>query len=107
MMKTLKLSVVLSIGLIVSGSVAADTLVLRDGRTVSGKFIGSTSRSAHLRTSSGIERYPLRDVQTIRLEPRSDAGDRAASKRGRAPGPRALIVGQGQSQSIERQHSSN
>lgn len=92
----------LTVAFLATNAVAADTLIMRDGRELTGQFIGSTAQSVHVRTAKGIERFALRDVHTIRLEPRAATRERKEPAAGDDRAQRAIIVGQGQTQSIER-----
>ncbi|MFT5176253.1 MAG: hypothetical protein ACI8W7_004448 [Gammaproteobacteria bacterium] len=100
-MKPPKFTVALSLCMLMSGSVAADTFVMRDGRSLVGEFLGATARSAHLRTAKGVERIPTDTIEMIRLERRARTTKRDVSSRSNSAVPRALIVGRGRAQSIE------
>ena len=43
----------------------ADTLTLKDGRTVSGTYLGGTSRQVKMEISDRIESYDVSDVARI------------------------------------------
>lgn len=56
----------LSVLIVFAGS--ADTLVLRNGRTVQGAYLGGTSRQVRIAVGDRIESYDVSEVESIRFE---------------------------------------
>jgi hypothetical protein len=52
---------------------SADTLVLHNGSTINGKFIGGDSRSIRFSTGSQVNTYDLVDIDTLRFDNSSAA----------------------------------
>ncbi|MBV9304130.1 MAG: hypothetical protein JOY62_11875 [Acidobacteriaceae bacterium] len=62
------MKIVLLLSLFVGASlVAADTLVLRDGSTVDGSFLGGDNRSIRFAVGDQVKTYSLNDVDSIRF----------------------------------------
>ena len=62
----------------------ADTLTLRNGRTVTGSYLGGSSRQIRMAVGDSIETFAISDVASIRF----DAGETAAEvKPAAAPAP--------------------
>lgn len=78
----------LSAALLAGGFLFADTLTLRDGRTVTGDYLGGDSRQVKMAVGSRVESYPVSDITNINFggETRSySAPAPAASSRTPAP----------------------
>jgi hypothetical protein len=54
--------------LILATGVFADTLYLKDGRTVAGAYLGGTSRQVRMEVSDRIESYDVTDVARIEFQ---------------------------------------
>jgi len=81
---------------------SADTVHLRDGRVVTGEFLGATARTLHMRTRERIRRLELSEVERVELDPRQDE-EPVAARSGPVAGQRVTIVGTGPAQAIERE----
>lgn len=82
----------LALAFVVTAS-AADTLVLRSGKSLEGSFVGASGDIVYLRVEGEIKQHSLGEVSSIRFDK-----DREA-RRGLDPGDRsagrAVIVGAG------------
>ncbi len=76
----------------------ADTLVLRDGRTVSGVLEGAGRQVLQLRVGERLEQFRLAEVESIRFSPRPARPSVPA--RPKEPLTRATIEGSGLAQVI-------
>ncbi len=47
---------------------SADTLFLRDGRTIEGQFLGGTARQIRMAVGDGIQSFDVSDVASLRFE---------------------------------------
>lgn len=88
---------------VVSTNAAADTLMLRDGTTITGRFEGASEQTFHFRAAGEIRHLPVSRVSTLALSPRQRYLPLAPRRRAFAS--RALIVGTGPSQSIKQRRS--
>ena len=80
----------------------ADSIHLRDGRVLTGEFLGATARTLHLRVAERIRRVPIAEVARMDLDPRSEAEPVGAASPSRRD-ERVTIVGTGPAQAIERE----
>lgn len=80
----------------------ADSIHLRDGRVLTGEFLGATARTLHLRVAERIRRVPIAEVARMDLDPRSEAEPVGAASPSRRE-ERVTIVGTGPAQAIERE----
>jgi hypothetical protein len=92
------LAAVLAMGL--ATQAAADSAHMRNGSVVRGNLLGATARTIHMQTRTGLRRLRVGEVSEIKLEPREAA--RAPASADRDGERRAVIVGNGKDQSIER-----
>src|SRR5438874_12453382 len=54
--------------LAVASLLPADTLILRNGSTINGKFVSGDSRSIRFSTGSQVNTYDLADIDNLRFE---------------------------------------
>ncbi len=47
---------------------SADTLTLRDGRTVEGSYLGGSARQVRMAVGDAIQSFDVSDIQSIRFE---------------------------------------
>ena len=68
----------------------ADTLILRNGSTINGKFVSGDSRSIRFSTGSQVNTYDLVDIDNLRIRGRGgSAGERSVAS-SRSPGAAPL-----------------
>lgn len=84
------LSLALAAGLTVA---AADTLLLRNGDSLEGSFVGASGDIIYLRVEGEIRQFSLDDVSSIRFE--KERSTRLGPDSGDRSGWRAVIVGAG------------
>jgi hypothetical protein len=58
----------LILALSLSCTLGADTLALRDGRTIQGTFLGGTSRQIRMEVGDRVETYAVTDVKSLHFE---------------------------------------
>ncbi|MCC6861969.1 MAG: hypothetical protein IT158_25580 [Bryobacterales bacterium] len=63
-----------------SGLLVADTLQLRNGKTVTGTYLGGTSRQVRMEIGDRIETYAVSEVSSIEFQTATAAEPAAASK---------------------------
>jgi hypothetical protein len=51
--------------LVLAGAAAADTLTLKDGRVIRGKYVGGTADAIQLEVNGAVQTYDVRDVQSL------------------------------------------
>ena len=51
---------------------SADTLELRDGRTVKGTYLGGSSRQIRMETGDRVETFSVTDIRALRFEQDGD-----------------------------------
>ncbi|HOK48018.1 MAG TPA: hypothetical protein PLA43_09060 [Bryobacteraceae bacterium] len=75
----------------VAASIAsADTLTLRDGRTIEGSYLGGTARQIRFAVGDAIQIFNVSDVQSIRFE--TEAAPAAAPAPAPAPAAETRIL---------------
>ena len=51
----------------------ADTLTLRNGKTVSGTYLGGTARQIRMEVNSRVESFDVSDIASLRFESEAPA----------------------------------
>ncbi len=88
----MKLRIVLMIAAAISIA-SADTLTLRDGRTVEGSYLGGSARQIRLAVGDAIQSFDVSDIQSIRFEnPSASAAPAAAPVAPAAPAPERRVL---------------
>jgi hypothetical protein len=59
---------ILTMFLLLAGASYADTVTLRDGRTILGSFLGGDARTVRVAVGDRVETYSIGDVTSIRFE---------------------------------------
>jgi len=83
----------LNLFLLVSSFAFADTITLRDGRTVDGSYLGGDARTVRLAVGDRIDTYRVDEISTISFgdsgssAPRTEERSDRAERRERAEGP--------------------
>jgi hypothetical protein len=77
-----------ALGLLFVGVAAADTLELRDGRVVQGRFLGGTQALVRFSVNGGVQTFNVTEVVAITFT--SDYGNSAAPAPAPAPAAQAL-----------------
>lgn len=83
----------LNLFLLVSSFAFADTITLRDGRTVDGSYLGGDARTVRLAVGDRIDTYRVDEISTISFgdsgasAPRTEERTDRAERRERAEGP--------------------
>ena len=54
--------------LAIAALLPADTLILRNGSTINGKFVSGDSRSIRFATGSQVNTYDLADIDNLRFD---------------------------------------
>ena len=62
-------------------SVTADTITLRDGRRVTGSYLGGDARSVRMAVGDRVENYPVADITSIAFDNAAPAAPAAAAPR--------------------------
>ena len=80
-----------ALGLVFAGAAAADTLELKDGRILHGRFLGGTAAILRFEQRGNIETYNVNDIValTFTTEYGNEAAPRPAASRESAPPPAA------------------
>ena len=72
----LKLNYVLYVSLFLAASVAwADSLELKNGSLIKGKFVGGTENEIRFQVESSIQKYNLSDVVSLRFDSETERND--------------------------------
>jgi len=100
-MQSLLTTAALALALAAALPAAADSVHLRDGRVLTGEFLGATARTLHLRTAGQIRRLSLSDVARLELDARPQEGAPAAAAPPPGQDARVVILGTGAAQVIE------
>ena len=86
-MKTLKYAVALgALGLLFAAGAFADTLELKDGRVIEGKYLGGTQVVVRFEVQGDVQVYRLNEISSISFE-RRHRRDRDRDRDGDAGGP--------------------
>ncbi len=75
--KTLVLALILSAALAVSA--AADSLELRDGRVITGKYIRGTPANIHFEVDGKVKIYPIKEIAAMTFGDAAPAAERSKS----------------------------
>jgi len=60
-----RVALALVAGLLLAGAVAADTLTLKDGHVIRGKYVGGTADAIQMEVDGVVQTYDVRDVQSL------------------------------------------
>ena len=75
-MMNFKLSCGLVVALCLAGSIAsADSLELKNGSLIEGKFIGGTDSEISFQVASSVQKYNLADIVSVKFDSERTAGD--------------------------------
>ena len=65
-MKTLTKSLLaLALGMVLAGAAAADTLELKDGRVLQGKFLGGTQATLRFEVNGDVQTFSTNDIVAL------------------------------------------
>ncbi|HMD32045.1 MAG TPA: YMGG-like glycine zipper-containing protein [Candidatus Acidoferrales bacterium] len=61
----LRVALVCGVALFLAGAAAADTLTLKDGRVIHGRYIGGTADAIQMDVNGAVQTFDVRDVQSL------------------------------------------
>jgi len=80
------------VALVLAGAVAADTLTLKDGRVIHGRYIGGTADAIQMDVGGTVQTFDVRDVQSLARDSSTAAPPPPPAPLPDAPAPGAITL---------------
>src|SRR5271154_3546463 len=88
----LRVALVCGVALFLAGAAAADTLTLKDGRVIHGRYIGGTADAIQMDVGGTVQTFDVRDVQSLARDSSTAAPPPPPAPLPDAPAPGAITL---------------